>query len=127
MPFPHHSNTAPFPIIPPYPSPALAHLPIVSHLQIVFVFASALTPGHEEMGRHLVTHGDGVKDIAFAVEDIETIMKVCGVAVVLAGKRLVVVCGYLCDVAVNELAGAVFQLMGTCGVVVLGHGSGVMA
>jgi hypothetical protein len=28
------------------------------------------------MGRHLVRHGDGVKDIAFAVEDLDSIVKV---------------------------------------------------
>lgn len=28
------------------------------------------------MGAHLVQHGDGVKDIAFEVEDIDNIMKV---------------------------------------------------
>jgi len=43
--------------------------------KIVFVFATALTPNNEEMGRHLVLHGDGVKDIAFEVEDLEAIMK----------------------------------------------------
>lgn len=40
------------------------------------MFESALTPGNEEMGGHLVTHGDGVKDIAFEVEDLDGIMKV---------------------------------------------------
>ncbi|XP_050739411.1 4-hydroxyphenylpyruvate dioxygenase-like [Eriocheir sinensis] len=43
--------------------------------KIVFVFASALSPGNEEMGRHLVQHGDGVKDLGFTVEDLDTIMK----------------------------------------------------
>jgi len=33
-----------------------------------------------EMGDHLVRHGDGVKDIAFEVEDLDTIMKVNSVA-----------------------------------------------
>lgn len=28
----------------------------------------------EEMGRHLTAHGDGVKDVAFAVEDLDAIM-----------------------------------------------------
>lgn len=45
-------------------------------LQIIFVLASALNPGNEEMGRHLITHGDGVKDIAFTVEDLDAIIKV---------------------------------------------------
>ncbi|KFP44846.1 4-hydroxyphenylpyruvate dioxygenase, partial [Chlamydotis macqueenii] len=39
--------------------------------QIVFVLSSALNPGNEEMGEHLVKHGDGVKDIAFEVEDCD--------------------------------------------------------
>lgn len=28
------------------------------------------------MGEHLIQHGDGVKDVAFEVEDIDNIMKV---------------------------------------------------
>lgn len=44
--------------------------------RIIFVFESALNPGNQEMGGHLVTHGDGVKDIAFAVEDLDGIMQV---------------------------------------------------
>lgn len=28
------------------------------------------------MGEHLVKHGDGVKDVAFEVEDLESIVKV---------------------------------------------------
>lgn len=43
--------------------------------KIVFVFASALNPDDEVMGPHLVKHGDGVKDIAFSVEDLDTIVK----------------------------------------------------
>jgi 4-hydroxyphenylpyruvate dioxygenase len=46
---------------------------IVSHAirqkDVIFVFQSALFPGNEEMGAHLTAHGDGVKDIAFSVED----------------------------------------------------------
>lgn len=52
---------------------------VVSHAirqnEIVFVFQSALNPGNEIMGEHLVTHGDGVKDIAFAVEDLDAIVR----------------------------------------------------
>ncbi|RWS04895.1 4-hydroxyphenylpyruvate dioxygenase-like protein [Dinothrombium tinctorium] len=51
---------------------------VVSHAvrqnKIIFVFESALTPGNQVMGNHLVTHGDGVKDIAFAVEDLDAIV-----------------------------------------------------
>lgn len=46
---------------------------VVSHAvkedKIIFVFKSALNPGNTEMGDHLVLHGDGVKDVAFSVED----------------------------------------------------------
>ncbi|XP_042220146.1 4-hydroxyphenylpyruvate dioxygenase-like [Homarus americanus] len=48
---------------------------VIKQNKILFVLASALNPGNEEMGRHLVTHGDGVKDIAFSVEDLDAIMK----------------------------------------------------
>uniref|UniRef100_A0A8C3UJN7 4-hydroxyphenylpyruvate dioxygenase n=1 Tax=Catharus ustulatus TaxID=91951 RepID=A0A8C3UJN7_CATUS len=52
---------------------------VVSHAvkqdKIVFVFSSALNPGNEEMGEHLVKHGDGVKDVAFEVEDCDFIVQ----------------------------------------------------
>ena len=41
--------------------------------KITFVFQSPLNPGNKEMGDHLVTHGDGVKDIAFSVEDCKAL------------------------------------------------------
>ncbi|GLH07405.1 4-hydroxyphenylpyruvate dioxygenase [Gryllus bimaculatus] len=43
--------------------------------KIVFVFVSTYEPNNKEMGAHLIRHGDGVKDIAFAVEDLDTIVK----------------------------------------------------
>ncbi|XP_058014704.1 4-hydroxyphenylpyruvate dioxygenase [Ahaetulla prasina] len=52
---------------------------VVSHAvkqdKIIFVFSSALNPGNEEMGRHLMQHGDGVRDIAFEVEDCDSIVQ----------------------------------------------------
>jgi len=48
---------------------------VVRQNRIIFVFKSPYNPGNREMGDHLVTHGDGVKDIAFAVEDLDTIIK----------------------------------------------------
>ncbi|XP_014109171.1 PREDICTED: 4-hydroxyphenylpyruvate dioxygenase isoform X2 [Pseudopodoces humilis] len=52
---------------------------VVSHVvkqdKIMFVFSSALNPGNEEMGEHLVKHGDGVKDVAFEVEDCDFIVQ----------------------------------------------------
>jgi len=42
---------------------------------IVFVFASQLLPNHpKEMGEHNALHGDGVKDVAFNVEDLDAIV-----------------------------------------------------
>jgi 4-hydroxyphenylpyruvate dioxygenase len=46
---------------------------VVSHVirqdKINFVFQSALNPGNDEIGDHVTKHGDGIKDIAFTVED----------------------------------------------------------
>uniref|UniRef100_A0AAY4D947 4-hydroxyphenylpyruvate dioxygenase n=1 Tax=Denticeps clupeoides TaxID=299321 RepID=A0AAY4D947_9TELE len=51
----------------------------VSHVvrqdKIIFVFCSALNPGNEEMGEHLVKHGDGAKDIAFTVENCDLLVE----------------------------------------------------
>uniref|UniRef100_A0A8P4G1L5 4-hydroxyphenylpyruvate dioxygenase n=1 Tax=Dicentrarchus labrax TaxID=13489 RepID=A0A8P4G1L5_DICLA len=53
---------------------------VVSHAvrqgKIIYVFSSALNPGNKEMGDHLVKHGDGVKDIAFTVEDCDFLVQV---------------------------------------------------
>ena len=52
---------------------------VVSHVvkqnNVIFEFQSALNPDNQEMGAHLVRHGDGVKDIAFTVENIDWIVK----------------------------------------------------
>jgi len=51
---------------------------VVKSKDTVFVFKSAYEPGSEEckvMGAHLVAHGDGVKDVAFTVEDLDGIME----------------------------------------------------
>lgn len=52
---------------------------VVSHAikqdKIIFVFQSPLNPGNEEMGEHMMKHGDGVKDIAFQVEDCDFLVK----------------------------------------------------
>ena len=47
---------------------------VVRQNDVIFEFQSALNPGNEEMGSHLVRHGDGVKDIAFSVENIDWII-----------------------------------------------------
>ncbi|XP_065163747.1 4-hydroxyphenylpyruvate dioxygenase-like [Atheta coriaria] len=43
--------------------------------KIVFVFMSAYEPNEEEIGYHMMKHGDGVHDVSFAVEDLDNIMK----------------------------------------------------
>lgn len=43
--------------------------------KIVFVFESALLPNNEEMGQHVSTHGDGVKDVAFEVDNVDWIVE----------------------------------------------------
>ncbi|XP_061585904.1 4-hydroxyphenylpyruvate dioxygenase [Cololabis saira] len=52
---------------------------VVSHAikqgKIIYVLSSALNPGNKEMGDHLVKHGDGVKDIAFTVEDCDFLVE----------------------------------------------------
>ncbi|CAI4230367.1 unnamed protein product [Auanema sp. JU1783] len=42
--------------------------------KIIFVFQSALLPGNNDFGDHLVLHGDGVKDVCFEVDDLDSIM-----------------------------------------------------
>ncbi|CAD6215832.1 GSCOCG00000648001-RA-CDS [Cotesia congregata] len=44
--------------------------------KIIFVFESAYEPDDKEMSQHLARHGDGVRDIAFNVEDIDAIVRV---------------------------------------------------
>jgi 4-hydroxyphenylpyruvate dioxygenase len=39
------------------------------------VLQSALNPNNKEMGDHLVLHGDGVKDVAFSVVDLDGIIQ----------------------------------------------------
>uniref|UniRef100_A0A9J8AZM4 4-hydroxyphenylpyruvate dioxygenase n=1 Tax=Cyprinus carpio carpio TaxID=630221 RepID=A0A9J8AZM4_CYPCA len=52
---------------------------VVSHVvkqgKIIYVFTSALNPGNNEMGDHLVKHGDGVKDVAFTVENCDFLVE----------------------------------------------------
>ncbi|RXN18361.1 4-hydroxyphenylpyruvate dioxygenase-like protein [Labeo rohita] len=43
--------------------------------KIIYVFTSALNPGNKEMGDHLVKHGDGVKDVAFTVENCDFLVE----------------------------------------------------
>lgn len=52
---------------------------VVSHVvkqgKIIYVFSSALNPGNKEMGDHLIKHGDGVKDVAFTVENCDFLVE----------------------------------------------------
>ncbi|XP_030621532.1 4-hydroxyphenylpyruvate dioxygenase [Chanos chanos] len=52
---------------------------VVSHVvkqgKIIYVFSSPLNPGNKEMGDHMVKHGDGVKDIAFTVENCDFLVQ----------------------------------------------------
>ena len=52
---------------------------VVSHVvrqnDIIFEFQSALKPDNKLMGSHLVRHGDGVKDVAYTVNDIEAVVQ----------------------------------------------------
>ncbi len=41
------------------------------------MFVSAYEPDNLDHGNHLVKHGDAVKDVAFTVEDLDIIVKVC--------------------------------------------------
>lgn len=42
---------------------------VVTQGDITLAFSSALTPDNADMSRHLATHGDGVHDVAFRVDD----------------------------------------------------------
>jgi len=51
---------------------------VVKQNATIFVFKSSYEPNSDttkEMGQHLTLHGDGVKDVAFAVEDLEGILE----------------------------------------------------
>lgn len=49
---------------------------VVKNGEVTFAFTSPLNPtGHDEFANHLAKHGDGVKDVAFSVDDSEGIYK----------------------------------------------------
>jgi 4-hydroxyphenylpyruvate dioxygenase len=49
---------------------------VIKNGDIIFAFKSPLNPsGHSEFAKHLELHGDGVKDVAFTVDDSEAIYK----------------------------------------------------
>ncbi|XP_039965337.1 4-hydroxyphenylpyruvate dioxygenase isoform X1 [Bactrocera tryoni] len=47
----------------------------VKQNRIIFVFVSTYNADDAEHGQHLTKHGDGVKDVAFEVENLEAIFK----------------------------------------------------
>ncbi|CAG8696244.1 10735_t:CDS:2, partial [Acaulospora morrowiae] len=55
------------------------HREVVSHAvrqgNITFVFQSPLNPNNKEMGYQLNLHGDGVRDVAFTVDDVRSLYK----------------------------------------------------
>jgi len=48
---------------------------VVKQNKIIFVFVSAYDPYDTVIGNHLVKHGDGAKDVAFEVEELDIIVK----------------------------------------------------
>ena len=42
---------------------------VVKQNAIVFAFSSAIEPGNHEIANHVLKHGDGVRDVAFRVDD----------------------------------------------------------
>lgn len=56
---------------------------VVSHVvrqdKIFLVLQSPLNPDEVEMNSHIAKHGDGVKDVAFTVDDTVGIFKVQGI------------------------------------------------
>lgn len=42
---------------------------VVRNHDIVYAFTSALNPDMPEISEHLAKHGDGVRDVAFTVDD----------------------------------------------------------
>lgn len=45
------------------------------------MLVSAYDPYDTIIGNHLVKHGDGVKDVAFEVEELDIIVKVCQIII----------------------------------------------
>jgi 4-hydroxyphenylpyruvate dioxygenase len=50
---------------------------VIRQQRIFFAFTSPLIPDETLMNGHLVKHGDGVRDVAFAVDDCIGIFNVC--------------------------------------------------
>lgn len=46
---------------------------VVRQNDIVFAFSSALEPGNQHMSAHIARHGDGVRDVAFRVDDCRAV------------------------------------------------------
>lgn len=48
---------------------------VIQQDRIVLVLKSPLNPGELEINGHLAKHGDGVKDVAFGVEDCKAVFE----------------------------------------------------
>ncbi|KAI8355024.1 4-hydroxyphenylpyruvic acid dioxgenase [Mortierella sp. GBAus27b] len=48
---------------------------VIRQDEITFVFMSPLNPNNKEFSDHLALHGDGVRDVAFTVDDVHSIYK----------------------------------------------------
>lgn len=55
------------------------HREVASHVvkldKIFFVFQSPLSPTEQAMNAHIVKHGDGVRDVAFTVDDCRLVFQ----------------------------------------------------
>ncbi len=49
---------------------------VIKQDKIFFVFQSPLQPDEKEMNTHIMKHGDGVKDVAFTVDNCRLIFQV---------------------------------------------------
>jgi 4-hydroxyphenylpyruvate dioxygenase len=56
------------------------HREIATHVvkqdKIFFVFQSPLNPTEQVINKHIALHGDGVRDVAFAVDDARLVFQV---------------------------------------------------
>lgn len=48
---------------------------VIKQNNIIFAFSSPLEPGNDQFANHLSKHGDGVRDVAFAVRDCAAVFK----------------------------------------------------
>lgn len=76
-------------------------------MQIFFVFVSAYEPYDTVIGNHLVKHGDGAKDIAFQVEELDAIVKVNYTRTQMEFKNNFVSVSLFCKIACERARGCI--------------------